>query len=67
MRLTQFDMELLCYMGNYESVKLDAGAEYLGISEKTLRNRLNDLMDILQEYNIRLDFSAGGGYPDSGT
>lgn len=60
MRLTQFDMELLCYMGNYESVKLDAGAEYLGISEKTLRNRLNDLMDILQEYNIRLDFSAGG-------
>lgn len=67
MRLTRFDMELLRYIGNYKMVKLDTAAEYLEISGKTLKNRLNDLKDVLNEYNIRLDFLSGGGYSDTGT
>ena len=60
MRLTQFDMELLKYMGNYESIRLETTARYFEVSEKTLRNRLNILQDVLQKYEIRLEFLSHG-------
>lgn len=59
MRLTQFDMKMIFYMDNYETISLEAMSEYLGISEKTLKNRLNDLQYLLEQYNIQLDFLNG--------
>ena len=62
MRLTSFDMELLHYIGNYSSIKLETISNHFGISEKTLKNRLGDLQSILQEYKIQLDYLSGGQY-----
>ena len=60
MRLTPFDMELLRYIGNYSMIKLETISDHFELSEKTVKNRLNDLEGLFQEYHIQVEYLSGG-------
>lgn len=55
-------MELLRYLSNYDTVRLDAATAHFELSEKTLKSRLSSLQGVLQEYGIQTEALPGGQY-----
>ncbi len=55
-------MELLRYLSNYDTVRLDVAAAHFELSEKTLKSRLSSLQGVLQEYGIQTEALPGGQY-----
>ena len=55
-------MELLRYLSNYDTVRLDVAAAHFELSEKTLKSRLSSLQGVLQEYGIHTEALPGGQY-----
>jgi len=59
MKFTKRDMEILGYLKDYAEVELDAMADYLEVSVKTLRNHLRDLSEEMEEYGVTIQFLSG--------